>query len=452
MDYFRFSSDSYVRYQKLQADIIRKHSKMPITHNFMVQYGELDYYNLGKDLDFVALDNYPVLAWRKSSYSRISMAHDHTRYIKNKNFWLMEQQSGPCGWMTISDTPEPGQIRLWTYQAVAHGAEAVIYFRWRACTFGREQYWYGILDHDGIARRRYREIRQIGEELKKLSELIVDSKVKVVAAIIKSYDNLWSHRITPHNEKFDYNKLLISYYDALLSNNIDTDVTSVQDDFSKYRLVFMPAFDLMTEDIKKKCEEYVKNGGSLVITFRSGTRDWNNRMTTLTLPGEFKGIAGVELEEFDSIGCFGREVKIKGDIGEGTASIWCDVLKSNGADVIAVYDSHYYKGMPAITVNSYGKGKLYYLGCDLDTDSMDKFVEFLVDKVNITSVLKAKIKGVEVVIKQKDNQNYYIILNHNNADVNVPIAGEFIEALSGTNLRDELQLNAYGVSVLIKKN
>lgn len=452
LDYFRFSSDSYVKYQKLQADIIRKYSQMPITHNFMVQYAELDYYNLGKDLDFISLDNYPILAWRKSSYSRISMAHDHTRCIKDKNFWLMEEQSGPCGWMTLGDTPEPGQIRLWTYQAIAHGAEAVIYFRWRACTFGREQYWYGILDHDGIPRRRYREIQRIGEELKSLSELIVDSKVKAQVAIIKSYDNLWSHRISPHNPKFDYNILLISYYDALLSNHVNVDVSSVNCDFSKYKLVFMPAFDLMTEDIKKKCEEYVKDGGTLVITFRSGTRNWNNRMTTLTLPGEFKDIAGVELEEFDSIGCFGREIGVKGNIVEGTASIWCDVLKSNGAEVIATYDSHYYKEMPAVTVNNYGKGKVYYVGCDLNSDAMNRFLEEIIHQVQISSVLKTKIYGVEIVEKEKDGKIYYIVLNHNNVAVNVSLEGEFTDLLSGRNVREELPLEIYGVVVLIKKN
>ena len=452
LDYFRFSSDSYVSYQRLQADIIRKYSKKPITHNFMVQYEELDYYDLGRDLDFISLDNYPVLAWRKSGFERISMALDHTRCIKNKNFWMMEQQSGPCGWMTIGETPEPGQIRLWTYQAIAHGAEAVIYFRWRACTFGREQYWYGILDHDGIPRRRYREIKQIGEELRRLAELIIDSKVITEVAIIKSYDNLWSHRITPHNEKFDYNKLLLSYYDALLSNNINVDVTSVDCDFSKYKLVFMPAFDLMTKGIREKCEEYVKKGGTLVITFRSGTREWNNRMMTLTLPGEFKEMAGVELEEFDSIGCFGREVKIIGNIGEGTASIWCDILKSNGADAIASYDSHYYKGMPAVTVNSHENGEVYYVGCDLNKDLMNNLVELLIRKVGIAPVLKSKIKGVEVVKKEKNGEEYYFILNHNNAEVSITITGGFFNLLTGKDIGDELRLDAFGISVLTHSN
>lgn len=448
LDYFRFSSDSYIRYQKIQIDIIKKYTEKPVTHNFMVQYGELDYYNLGKDLDFISLDNYPNLAWRKSSYSRISMAHDHTRCIKNKNFWLMEQQSGPCGWMTLGETPEPGQIKLWTYQAIAHGAEAVIYFRWRAATFGREQYWYGILDHDGIPRRRYSEIKQIGDELETLSEFITDSKMKSEVAIIKSYDNLWSHRISPHNEMFDYNNLLISYYEALLNHYVNVDVSSVQCDFSKYRIVFMPAFDLMTEEIRNKCKEYVKSGGTLVLTFRSGTRNWNNKMTTLTLPGEFKEMAGVELEEFDSIGNTDRHVLVKGQIGECSASIWCDILKPMGAEVLALYDSHYYKGKPAITVNPYGKGCVYYIGCDLDQASMDRLIGSIVEKSGILSIFKTKIPGIEAIKKEKNGIEYHIILNHNNSKVTIQLDGEFTEVLSEKNISDKLLMNVYGVSVL----
>ena len=240
----------------------------------------------------------------------------------------------------MADNPEPGQVRLWTYQYIAHGAEAIVYFRWRACTVGTEQYWYEILDHDGIARRRYREIKEIGKELDKLGDIFVDSENKVEVALIKSYDNFWSHRGQPHNTKFSYNQLLESYYSALISNNINTDVTSVDADFSKYKLIIMPAFNLMNEEIGKKCDEFGQRGGALLITFRSGTKTWNNKMTTMTVTGYFKDMSGVELEEFDSIN-FGRTVDVKGEFGSGTASMWCDVLKTNGAREIAAYNSHY---------------------------------------------------------------------------------------------------------------
>ena len=142
LDYRRFCSDSYVAYQDIQIGEIRKRSRLPITHNYMGHYNELDYFKLGENLDFISWDNYPNNMWGRSDYKTTAMAHDLMRGIKNSNFWVMEQQSGPCGWHSMGDTPEPGQIRLWTYQAIAHGADAIVYFRWRACTFGIEQYWY----------------------------------------------------------------------------------------------------------------------------------------------------------------------------------------------------------------------------------------------------------------------------------------------------------------------
>ncbi len=447
LDFYRFSTDSVVEYQDIQIEIIRNASTLPITHNFMGHYSELDYFNVGKNLDVVSWDNYPNNMWGKASYKNVSMAHDLMRGIKNKNFWMMEQQSGPCGWQMLGDTPEPGQVRLWTYQALAHGAEAMIYFRWRACTFGIEQYWYGILDHDGKGRRRYREIAQVGKELASISPLIVGSKNINEVAIVKSYDNFWSHRGQPHNAKFNYNVLLQSYYDALISNNVSVDVTGIDVDFNKYKLVLMPAFNLMTEEIARKCEEYVKNGGALLITFRSGTKTWSNRMTTMTSPGYFREMAGVELEEFDSIN-FERKTKLKGTFGEATATIWCDVLKLESARPIAFYDSHYYKDSPAVTVNEYGEGKVFYVGCDLNDTAMDKLMELIVTMLNIETPVKTKITGVEIIRKEKAGTNYIMIMNHNDYNVEISIDREYFEVIRGLTVSNMLELSGYGVSIL----
>ena len=447
LDFHRFSSDSVVEYQKLQIEEIRKESSLPITHNYMGHYSEIDYFDLGKDLDFISWDNYPDNMWAKASYQNISMGHDLMRGIKNGNFWMMEQQSGPCGWHTMGDTPEPGQLRLWTYQALAHGAETVVYFRWRACTFGIEQYWYGILDHDGIGRRRYDEIKEIGEELAAYSDLFVGSEIKCEVALIKSYDNFWSHRGQPHNSKFNYNSLLYSYYGAFHANNINMDVTSVDVDFENYKIVVMPAFNLMNEELGDKCRGYVENGGILLITFRSGIKTWNNRMTTMTSPGYFKEIAGIELEEFDSINS-GRSVKVKGTFGEGTASIWCDVIKSNGAEALAAYDSHYYSGKAAVTVNNYGKGKVYYAGCDLDDKAMERLAGHIVKTEGITPALADGIPGVEAVRKQKDGKIYRVVLNHNNKPVEIPVNANSIDILGNGAVNGTLFLKPYGVAIL----
>lgn len=448
LDYSRFCSDSVIAYQKLQIEELKASGcTLPMTHNLMGHFSDIDYFQLGKDLDFVSWDNYVTDQWNRSDYKSKSMAHDLMRGIKEKNYWMMEQQSGPCGWSAFGDTPMPGQLRLWTFQSIAHGADAIVYFRWRACTFGTEEYWYGILDHDGIPRRRYKEIQQTGKELERLSDLLVDSEVIAEVAIVKSYDNLWSHRHQTHNHHFDYNNLLIDYYKGLITNNINTDVVSVSTDLTRYKIVFMPAFNLVNEEIRKRVEAYVIEGGTLILTFRSGTRNWDNSMTTETLPGYFKNLAGVEVYEFDSLN-YGRTVKIQGDMGEGKAALWCDILKPEGAKTIAFYQEAYYRGEAAITVNTYGKGNVYYVGCDIDEELTKKLVREITRSAGVLPVFDWTIEGVEVVKKQKDLKEFFILLNHNDHPVNIDFKNTYSELISEKEVKTGLTLEAFGVAIL----
>ena len=162
MDFYRFSSDSWIEYEQLQADIIRRYSDKPITHNFMGHFSDIDYYKLAAPLDVVAWDNYIDNQWNHPAYENTSMAHKLMRGAKNKNFWVMEEQAGPCGWDMFGGTPRPGQLRLWTYQAIAHGCDGMVYFRFRSAPFGMEQYWLGLVDHDGVPRRRFFEVQKTG--------------------------------------------------------------------------------------------------------------------------------------------------------------------------------------------------------------------------------------------------------------------------------------------------
>ncbi len=446
LDYKRFSSDAVISYQTLQIETLRAYTHKPITHNLMGNFPEIDYFNLAENLDFVSYDNYPDNPWDIPSYSKTSMALDLMRGVKNKNFWVMEQQSGPCGWDVLADTPKPGQLRLWTYQAVAHGAEGIVYFRFRACRIGTEQYWYGVLDHDSVPRRRYRELQQTSAELQKLSDFVGSSTVSEVA-IIKSYDNLWSHQIRSHNVKFDYTELLLSYYKALSQNNISADFISETSDLSNYKVVFMPAFNLMNDNTKGLLERYIEQGGTLVLTFRSGTREWNNTMTDLTIPGLFKELAGVEVEEFDSLN-YGRHISVSTIVGSGHASIWCDILKPTKASVIANYTSDYYSGQPAITVNSFGKGKVYYIGCDLDNTTLKNLVRIIATDSAVVPVMEYSIDGVEAVLKVKDGKRFIMVLNYNAFEVKVPIEKSYKDILSANISNGVLTVQSYGVALL----
>ncbi len=276
LEFRRFSSDSWVRYQKMQADILRKYTSVPVTHNLMGHFSDISAYDLAADLDFVSWDNYPDNQWGTSEYEYVSMAHENMRGAKDKNFVVMEEQAGPAGWDVLGSTPRPGQLRLWTYQAIAHGCEGVVYFRFRTALFGMEQYWYGVLDHDGVPRRRFYEIQRTGRELQRLEQYIVNAKNDYDSLIVKSYDNVWGHEIKRHANKYNYENHLFAFYKANARLNITTAVS--RGGYSQYKVVYMPAYNIITEDELDEIKEYVQNGGTLVLSFRSGGRDEYNRV------------------------------------------------------------------------------------------------------------------------------------------------------------------------------
>lgn len=436
LEYRRFSSDSWVKYQKMQIDIIKKYADVPVTHNFMGHFSDIDYYDLSKDLDFVSWDNYPDNQWGGSDYEYVAMAHEIMRGVKNKNFVVMEEQAGPAGWDILGRTPKPGQLRLWTYQAIAHGAEGIVYFRFRTALFGMEQYWYGVLDHDGMPRRRYYELQQTGEELKKLEKYIVDAENHYDALLVKSYDNTWGHDIKRHNKEFNYEGHLYSYYKANRHLNVGMAVS--KGNYEKYKAVYMPAYNIINDDEINNLEQYVQDGGVLVLTFRSGTRDTYNRVRPLAVPGVFAELAGIEVEEFDSLR--DTEVSLSGSF-EGKARLWCDIIKPVTAKPLCSYDSEYYKGKAAVTVNSYGKGKVFYVGCDLDETAMEKLVLLVSEAAEIETI--RTVAGVEV-IKRK---GCTILLNHNKEEADIGKIAEGMSLISGREFEGKLE--PFGVEFLV---
>ena len=411
LEYRRFASDSWVEYQQLQADEIRKYTNKPLTHNFMGHFSDIDYYRLAETLDFIAWDNYPENQWGSSEYEYVSMAHENMRGVKNKNFIIAEEQSGPCGWDIMGATPEPGQLRLWVYQAIAHGCEGISYFRFKAAQFGMEQYWYGILDHDGVPRRRYFELKRTGEELRRLEKYIIGARNDYDALIVKSYDNVWAHRIKRHSASFDYNGLLYAYYKANADLNINTAVSI--GNYEDYRVVYMPAYNVIDEAELERVRRYVENGGTLVVTFRSGSRNEYNNMRPDTLPGAFRELAGVEVEEFDAPK---KDTYIEGLVSS-KADVWCDILKPVTAKTLCAYANRYYKGSAAVTVNEYGNGRVYYIGANLEADALKKLVRYISENAGIAPVDAPC--GVEIVRRGECT----IVLNHNGEEVRTPVSG-----------------------------
>lgn len=337
LDFKRFCSDLVVDFQNFQIDLIRQiapHQK--ITHNMMGFYDKTDYYKLAEKLDFASNDQYPTGYYIDPPGEKpyqVAACMDLIRSLKKQNFWMMEMESGPTGGAIIGANPRPGQNRLWTVQSVAHGADTVVYFRWRTCLFGTEQFWHGILPHNGVPGRRYEEIRNTIQELSPIMQDIHGITMKAKVGILFSYDEEWALKNQPQNPGLSYVGQIQKYYEYFYERNITVDFLSSEDDLSDYQIVIAPLLYLMTYELEEKLIRYTGEGGTLVLTMRTGVMDKNNKcMDEYALPGRLGEMLGLEIEEYDSL-YDNKEVILH--MKDGKSSLgkhWCDVIQLHGAE------------------------------------------------------------------------------------------------------------------------
>ncbi len=200
----------------------------------------------------------------------------------------------------LSVTPRPGELRLWAYQSIAHGADAILFFRWRTARCGTEQYWHGLLDHDSLPSRRYEEIKHMGAEIKEVGNEILGSQVKSQVAMIQSYDSSFTFQIQPNNPRFNYSEHFHEIYHAFYRYHLSIDITSPSADLSAYKLVIAPALHLVTDAIAENLKRYVQAGGILVVTQRTGVKDVFNTVVNQRLPGLLAELCAIEVEDYDS--------------------------------------------------------------------------------------------------------------------------------------------------------
>jgi len=455
LDFYRFASDSYVDYQRMQVDILRE--KCPdhfVAHNFMgFGYDRIDYFDLARDLDLVAWDIYPRGFWdvrAEVEPSGAALSADTMRGLKHQNFWAMEQQAGPSGWETVGGTPRPGELRLWAYQSIAHGADAVVFFRWRTCRFGTEAYWHGLLDHHGIPGRRYEEIRRMGAEIKRIGEQIHGAAIKPEVAMALSYESRFAFQIQPGHPQFSYAEHFRHIYRALHGRNVPVDVVAPTDDLSSYSLVIAPALHVLSEADVGNLARFVEAGGVLVVTSRTGVKDEHNAVVNQRLPGLLAELCGVVVEEYDALPegeCNELEFVCPGLAGrDASASIWCDVLNSTGATVVARYAQSYYAGEPAIALNEVGAGRVVYVGTFGDAILWSTLVDWLIALAGVKPLLAAP-EGVEVTERWQRDRRLLFVLNHtaeeqevvlDTAGVNLLDGGSVVEGAVAIAPRDVL--------------
>ncbi len=460
LDFYRFMSDSYVAYQQMQIDLLRDTCPQHfITHNFMgCKVDRINYFDLARNLDWVSWDNYPRTQWTMKADvdpSLMALGHDTMRGLKRQSFWVMEQQAGQGGWEMVSAAPRPGELRLWAYQSIAHGADGIVFFRWRTARHGTEQYWHGLLDHDACPGRRYQEIKHMGAEIKQAGAQISGSVVKPAVAMLLSYDSRFAFQIQGNNPQFNYADHFHQCYRALHRRHVPIDVVEPTADLSSYKLVIAPALHLVSDRVAQSLTRFVETGGVLVLTPRTGVKDESNAVVNQRLPGLLLELAGVEVEEYDSLppGAHNGLEFLLPELATAhlpSADVWCDVLKPNGATVVARYTQDYYAGKPAITLNRFGRGQVLYVGT-LGDDVYETLTGWLLGLAGVERLLAAP-EGVEVTERWQGARRLLFVLNHTEREQEITLDCCYQDLLgSSATLQGTLPIAPRDVLVLLEE-
>jgi beta-galactosidase len=462
LDYDRYQSYANVSFTEEQLTMLRQMCPTHfVTTNNVGLIDTIDMRDLYAKLDFAAFDNYPgffdmLMAQEGKSPSpdgiatTISLGHDLARSVKGgEPFMIMEEQSGKAGQRTFAPQPETGQVRLWTYQAVAHGAMGVNYFRWDTATFGAEEYWHGVLNHDRSKSPAYEEIRQTVKELKALGQEVLYSQYAAQTALVFDYDCSWAVKIQPGHYALDYMTQVTSWYGAISSSHTGIDVIAPEADLSPYKIVFAPLAYVMSEKQAAKIKSFVQGGGMFVTNFRLGVKTETSQIVRTPLPGLLRDVMGVTVADYVPIYSAKNAVKFAPTLAgpDGECGLWTDTLQPTGAEVLASYTKGSHAGEAAITMNTVGSGKAVYIGADLDGASLARVLRTLSGLAGIKPPLEVPA-GIELTVRRAGDKQWIFVLNHSSVSQSVSIPKTFADLLTGKTRTGKIDVSGYGVQVL----
>ena len=422
LDYRRFASDEVVRYNRMQTDIIRAHSpQRPVAHNFMQLFTEFDHYKVAADLDIATWDSYPLGAleeqwfdpsikskWLRTGHPDFaSFNHDVYRGMSKLPFWVMEQQPGPVNWAHWNPAPLPGMVRLWSWEAFAHGAGCVSYFRWRQAPFAQEQMHAGLNTPDNRLDMGGSDASVVAKEIEQVLEADGESRVATKVALVWDYEAKWLFEIHPQGADFHYPRFAFEYYSALRSLGLDVDVIPVDAPLDGYKMIVVPPLPVVPADF---ADRLAASGAQVVLGPRTGSKTANLTIPAALPPGE--GIAKLIPIRVWRVESMRPNVTEK--VGQrGEARQWRDLIEtSHGVQIEATFAD----GHPAIVRN----GSVLYLASLFDeTLTQDIFLN-----VAKAAGLDAAPLPEGIRVSRRGGLTY--VFNYNATPYTVPAAASFI--------------------------
>lgn len=463
LDWKRFVTHQTIEFMKNEIAPLREITPdVPVTTNFMGTYTGLNYWKFAPELDVISWDNYPRWHGEEPDWElayKVAFVHDINRSLKGgKPFMLMESTPSMTNWMQVAKLKRPGMHLLSSIQAVAHGSDTVQYFQWRKSRGCVEKFHGAVVDHCGHENTRvFRDVAEVGKVLEKLDP-IIGTTVRPEVAIIYDWENRWAIDDVKGliQDKKDYLLTCQSHYRPFWKNGVPVDVIDMDCDFSDYKVLIAPMLYMVRPGVAERIEKFVEAGGTFITTYWSGIVDENDLCFLGGFPGPLRKVTGIWSEEIDALYDTdvnhvvlenGNPLGLK---GEYEARQLCDLIHAETAQVLATYKDDFYAGRPALTVNSFGKGKAYYIAFRNNGDFLDDFYGALIRDLNLKRVIDTDLpQGVTAQMRTDGERVFVFILNFVPEERQVDLKGmRFKDMLTGESVTGCISLPAYGIKIL----
>ncbi|WP_231737829.1 beta-galactosidase [Terracidiphilus gabretensis] len=415
-------------------------------------------------LDITAVNNYHGTQDHFDGAEQ-AFHEDFARSLKHNNFLVTETNAQTIGWSSAFQFPPyDGQLREDVYTHIANGANMVEYWHWASIHANQETYWKGVLSHDFEPNRAYAEVSRTGHELEKIGPHLIDMKIHNKVAILWSRDSMNALGFMPFSSSgpqwseapptVTYATLVRQMHRSLYDLNVGTDfVFPTTIDFSAYKLLIVPALYISDDVLLKRISDYVKSGGHVVMTFKSGFANENSAVRWVQAPGPLRDAAGFSYQEFSSLE---HPLPLKGDpfhVGPANSvQTWAEFIKLDHAHALAYYDHPFFGRWPAITENQFGSGTLLYEGSYLSDELQTAVLRGALDRAGILGFdqqVPAKVHTQQGTNRMGKRVHYYF--NYSDAEESVRFAyTNGVDLLNGKTVAtgSELRLAPWDLAIV----
>lgn len=464
LDWKRFVSDRTRDFVRMERDCVKAvNPDIPVTINMMEDfYYGLNYFDFRDVVDVVSWDSYPH--WHEGADEilpahQTAIIHDLMRSLKDQPFLLMENTPSTTNWAAVSRVRKPRMLMLSSVQALAHGSDSVQYFQWRASRGSCEKFHSAVVGHDGTdASRTFQEVSQVGKMLQD-ADMLYPTQIRAQACVLFDWENMWAidNSKGPRNAGMYYRDTVREHHRALWWQGIACDIKdSVTFEPDRYKLVIAPMLYMLRGGIEDKLRKFVEGGGTLVTTYFSAVVNETDLCFEGTVPHALCDVMGIVQDEIDAL-YDGMSNGIRVTDSDGLAlrqsyrsTQLCALIHTTTAKTIGVYETDFYAGSPAFTVNHYGAGQAYFLATRPQEDFYTDFYTAIAEKLGLERALHAPLPDGVVAGKRcgENGDQFLFLQNYTYEAQEIPLDGGYIDLITEQPYSDRISLPPLGSAIL----